>query len=524
MYNDNNENNELNINEETVPVSEVAPASSEETVDEAVVETADEVCGCNGKKEKVKKERKPISKKAKFRLSFSAYTVLFVAVVIALNLLLGAISSRVNLNIDLTADKLLSLSDETKTVLKNLDKEDKVKIYSIVPEDSNEIVQKIEMMLRRYPQLSNNVTFEKVDTIKNPDFLTPYAEDGQLMSEYSIIFDCNGKYKIVNLNNVLDIDASTNNINGIIAEQEFTGAIVNVTSDVSAKIGVTSGHDEIVDYETFINQILVPENFEGVGIDLYTGEVAEDIDLIIIPSPTKDFDPIEIANLDSYLDRGGRVQLIYEANPQDTPNLTAYLKEWGVEFPARGYVYETSPQRYIQNPAYVLVDVVESEITRDFSDEETRFVYPAAKAIGLSEVYGVESQPLISSYPTSFAKFDPSTSLNEKQPEDIDGPLNIAVMLSKGGVNPNRFMVMGGTGFISAMFDNVYANEDFYFNSLAYLTDSEGSMYIRPKDIMPSRLSIPAFSAVVIAAFVVIIIPLAILIAGFVVWNKRRHL
>lgn len=505
-----NENNEPNINEEiTTPAEETA-------------EAADTSCSCKCKK--AKKERKSISKKAKFRLSFSAYTVLFVAVVIALDLLLGAISTRVNLSIDLTPDRLLSLSAETKTVLKNLDKEDKVKIYSIVPQESNEIVDKIEMMLKRYPQVSNNVTFEKIDTIANPDFLTPYAEGGQLMSEYSIIFDCNGKHKVVNLNNVLNFDDATNNISGISAEQEFTGAIVHVTSDYSAKIGVTSDHGELIDYDVFNEQLLIPQNFEGTYVDLYSGEVPEDIDLIIIPSPTKDFDPVEIANLDAYLDRGGRVQLIYEASPEDAPNLTAYLKEWGVEIPARGYVYETSPQRYIQQPANILVEVVDSEITRNFADDETKFVYPAAKAIRVNEVYGVESQPLINSYPTSFAKYDPATSLDKKQPEDIDGPLNIAVILSKGGANPNRFMIMGGTGFISAIGSNVYANDDFYFNSLSYLTDSESSMYIRPKDIMPVQLAIPALSANLISIFVTVILPLAILVAGFVVWNKRRHL
>lgn len=526
MFNDNNENNSLNINEETSPAVE---ETSEDTATEAVEEraeaaedTAEETCGCRKKKEKVKKEHKPISKKAKFRLSFSAYTVLFIVVVIALNLLLGAISTRVNLNIDLTSDKLLSLSDETVDVLKNLDKE--VNIYSIVPSVENEILEKIELMLKRYPQYSNKITFEKIDTIADPDFLTPYAADGQLSTEYSVIFDCNGKYKIVDLNGVLDIDSSNNSIKGITAEQEFTGAIVNVTSDTSAKIGVVGGHEELIEYDVFNQQLLMPENYEGVAVDLYSGEVPADIDLIIIPSPTKDFDPVEITNLDSYLDRGGRVQLIYEADPLKTPNLTAYLKEWGVEMPARGYVYETSPQRYIQYPTNILVDVVESEITRDFADEETRFIYPAAKALKVNEVYGVESQPLISSFPSSFAKYDPAASLDKKQPEDIDGPLNLAVILSKGGSNPNRFMIMGGTGFISVIGTNAYANEDFYFNTLAYLTDSEGSIYIRPKDISPAQLAIPALSAVLISIFVVIIIPLAILIAGFVVWNKRRHL
>jgi len=107
MYNENNENNELNINEEVTPETETV--------------TSDE--------KPVKKERKPLSKKVKYRINFSTVAVLFVAVFVAINLLCGALSERINLNIDLTSGGLLSISDETKTVLKNLSKDD---IHTIV--------------------------------------------------------------------------------------------------------------------------------------------------------------------------------------------------------------------------------------------------------------------------------------------------------------------------------------------------------------------------------------------------------
>lgn len=507
MYNENNENNEINISEEVSP--------------ETVAVTSDE--------KPVKKERKPLSKKVKYRINFSTVAVLFVAVFVAVNLLCGALSERINLNIDLTSGGLLSISDETKAVLKNLSKDDEITIYSLVPDnDGNEYVQelmqKIEKIVERYPQESSNITYKKIDTVANPDFLTPYLEDGLMLNQYSMIFECGDKATAVDLNKVLVMDSEGKSIESLSAEQEFTAAIVRVTSETAARVGVVSGHEEAIDFDTMDQMVLSPENYEAVYVDLYSGTVAEDIDLIIIPAPTKDFDPVEIETLDNYLDNGGRVQLVLESDSDATPNLMNYLKEWGVSTLAKGYVYETSPQRYIQYPTNILANVVESEITKGFVDDNTKLVYPIAKALDVSEVYGIESQNLLTSFSTAFAKFDPSTPADEKKPEDIEGPVVLSTILSKGGENPNRLMILGGSGIFSGFGTNIYANEDFYYNSIAYLTDAEGSVYIRPKDISPVVLPIPQMQANLIAILVVVVIPLAMLIAGFVVWNKRRHL
>ena len=74
------------------------------------------------------------SRRAKFRAVSSVMAVLVVAAVIVGNMLIGAISSKVNTKIDLTSGKVLDFADQTLEVVKNLEKE--VNIYSLIPQGS----------------------------------------------------------------------------------------------------------------------------------------------------------------------------------------------------------------------------------------------------------------------------------------------------------------------------------------------------------------------------------------------------
>ena len=61
-------------------------------------------------------------------------------------------------------------------------------------------------------------------------------------------------------------------------------------------------------------------------------------------------------------------------------------------------------------------------------------------------------------------------------------------------------------------------------NSLGWLKGQKESLTIRPKSMQQMRLSISGLWALILSGLVVIVLPLLILGAGFVVWMKRRHL
>lgn len=517
MFNDKNDNNELDINEaltceetaEEAVIEEISESEEEMTETASIVRTSD-------------KPRKSMSTKARYTLTLSTVAVLFTVAVIIINLLCGALSARVNMSIDLTPDKILELSDETMNVLDNLEK--KVSLYSLIPEMENDALEAIDKTLLRYQQKSGKVRYVKVDTVADPQFLVPYIEDGHQVNEYSIIVECDSKYKIIDVNNIVMVNQSTGELEYLAAEQRITSAIMHVTTDAAAKIGIVQGHDEI-DHETFDSVVLDAENYEVVSVDIMSGGIPEDIDMLIIPSPVNDFHTQEIDVLDAFLDQGGKAQIILDNSLESTPNLKSYLAEWGASVYADAYVYEQQPANYMNYPTNIIANADVSDITESFIDNLGMILYPTAKGIKIDGVHGVESTVLLSSSNTSFAKMDTKTSSAEKEDVDIDGPIPLAAMLTKDNVdNTSMLMIMGGTGYFSVFGTSSFGNGDFYYNILSYMTDGGETIYIRPKDISPTYLAIPAINAITLSLVVVIVIPIAILIAGLVIWGKRRHL
>lgn len=61
-------------------------------------------------------------------------------------------------------------------------------------------------------------------------------------------------------------------------------------------------------------------------------------------------------------------------------------------------------------------------------------------------------------------------------------------------------------------------------NSMNWVQDLKENISIAPKDLTAEKLKITHAQALGYSALVVIIIPAIVLIAGVVVWLRRRHL
>ena len=93
----------------------------------------------------------------------SAMTVIIIALVIVLNLVFGQLPTSAT-QIDVSSQKLFSIGDDTKNLVKNLNQD--VTLYYIVRNGSeNEYVSK---MLERYQDLSSHLKVEKIDPDLHP--------------------------------------------------------------------------------------------------------------------------------------------------------------------------------------------------------------------------------------------------------------------------------------------------------------------------------------------------------------------
>ena len=246
--------------------------------------------------------------------------------------------------------------------------------------------------------------------------------------------------------------------------------------------------------------------------------------MLIIVAPKKDFDPVEIDRLDEFFDKGGKVQLILNPEADKTPNLDAYLKEWGVTSYDNGYIYETDKDRYVSYPTSIIPTVVESDATKNIVDRNSMIIYQNAAGIKTEEAHGVEVTDLLVT--TKGAYLDENSLLGgDDDAKEVKGPFALATILTRANVNATpRFMIMGGIGIFPAFSTATYGNQDFYYNMISYMNGDEDSVYIRPKDITPTFMAMPMSHAISWAGITIVLLPLIILIAGLVIWGKRRHL
>ncbi len=462
-------------------------------------------------------------KKGQFAL-LKIMTVVLVAVIILLNVSLGFLGDRVNLKVDLTKDGILSFSDATKDTLKNLDKE--VLVYSLIPEgDTSEITVTFKEIIEKYAKLSSKIKYSVVDTNKNPAFLNKYASLGESFSQYTVIFETDKRYKTVDLYDAVSVDTATQTVQTIKAEELFTSAIMYVTRETDTKIGVVTGHGEIGSSEYF-SELFSGEGYVAESVNLLSGEINDEINTLIITTPQTDYTQEEIDAIDKFLNKGNNLQVLIDVTNADLTNIYAYLNGWGISY-MDGFMLETDPNYYYQTPIYLMPEVQNTDATYNIAVNGLRVLAPTFRAIAPVSNESVTETVLLKTSASSVCKVNLNSQTVDVEDGDIKGAQSLLSLYTKKTESGEtaKILVSGGTGIIARdVFQSGFANQDFYFNIISYMSGDESGIYIRPKDISTNYVAMPLSSGIIYTALTVIAIPLILIIAGIVIWIRRRHL
>ena len=256
-------------------------------------------------------------------LSFSAYSTGMIAVAVALvvvvNIIMGEMPSSWTA-IDMTSQKLYSLTDQTVDYVKNM--QDDVTIYVLVNQDNQDTT--LGQTLQRYDDLSDHITVEYVDPTVNPMFYTQYTTGN--ISTNSLIVVSDKRSKVIDYNDVYessyDFDYSTYSYNttttGYDGEGQITSALDYVLNDDMPKVYMTTGHNELSLSNTFTSA-LNKENVDYETVNLMDLDaIPDDAACLFINGATSDFSSDDKDKVIDYLDNGGKVILVtgYTDDPQ----------------------------------------------------------------------------------------------------------------------------------------------------------------------------------------------------------------
>lgn len=527
---------------------------SEETASadsNAVAETAGKTEDTKAKKAKNKKS-KPQKEKGKFKKFMKsrkakhgtvamAITALVIVMVIVLNIIIGLLVNRFpDLELDLTSNNSFALQDDTIDYVSHLNND--VTVYILMEKDKFEsqgtyFVQAQKMLNKMASKSDGKIKIKYVDLTSNPSFTSNYPNvDWQSSSANNIVLVESGKqYKVLTLTDCFEYDEKTYNYYGTYSftgtkiEQAVVTAILNVTTDDKVVVDMIKGNNE-QDYSS-LKSLLENNAYQVNEVSLATGDFDKDAKVAIMYAPSVDLDEKIVEKLSTWLSNDGKYgrSLIYvpTADMGEMPNLDDFLKEWGMSID-RGYVFETDETALVNASSPYAFTVSYGDYYKDnLKNSKIPVVVSESHAVNITDENTAHAL-LKTTDKAGVLPIDADKSWDYKDAITGNGE-NVAAegVMTNEDKKSSRVVVFGSYVMFSdtIMQYNSFNNSAYFMNVINTIADKEDvGITIESKSIDNTELGITdvATQNTMLVVFV-IVIPIAILVAGFVFWLRRRN-
>ena len=535
------ENKNLNtISEETASAdSNAAAETAGKTEDTKAKKAKNKKSKPHKEKGKFKKFMK--SRKAKHGTVAMAITALVIVMVIVLNIIIGLLVNRFpDLELDLTSNNSFALQDDTIDYVSHLNND--VTVYILMEKDKFEsqgtyFVQAQKMLNKMASKSDGKMKIKYVDLTSNPSFTSNYPNvDWQSSSANNIVLVESGKqYKVLTLTDCFEYDEQTYNYYGTYSftgtkiEQAVVTAILNVTTDDKVVVDMIKGNNE-QDYSS-LKSLLENNAYQVNDVSLATGDFDKDAKVAIMYAPSVDLDEKIVEKLSTWLSNDGKYgrSLIYvpTADMGEMPNLDDFLKEWGMSID-RGYVFETDETALVNaNSPYAFTVSYGDYYKDNLKNSKIPVVVSESHAVNITDENTAHAL-LKTTDKAGVLPIDADKSWDYKDAITGNGE-NVAAegVMTNEDKKSSRVVVFGSYIMFSdtIMKYNSFNNSAYFMNVINTIADKEDvGITIESKSIDNTELGITdvATQNTMLVVFV-IVIPIAILVAGFVFWLRRRN-
>lgn len=525
------------------------------------------------KKNEKKKEITPVDpnekKASRRRLANGGYalaiTAVVIAVIVVINFIVAAIPTKFT-TFDVSSQKVYSIGKTTKDVLDNL-KQDVTLDFLTVGGQEDATTQKL---LDTYAGYSKHVKVKKVDIVSNPSFAKKYTDSTPALN--SVIVVCGDKSKVIDYNSLYNYDQSGYSYQATAydGEGQITSAISYVTESAGGKIYYTTGHNEL-SLSSGMTDAINKSNLETSEINLLSEAIPDDCSALLIFAPSTDFTADEAKKVTDYLDNGGHAMIVSLSGAvtgsSDTPNFNSILTHYGIHRKG-GLVLEGNSSKYVQTP-YLMIPAVDTSASVANGLDNQNVLYPLGEALKLDDqdddsTYTVT--PILTSSDQSYIKSDLTNAQSlEKSASDETGSFPLAVQVEKTSSNDSNGSsdvkdadssaestssdsktkddsngkemkllyfttpAVFSTDVLSSLLQSNVSlpegNQKLFSNSVTYLTDKEVAVSVDAKSLSTPQLAEGEMStafASTVGNITMFLIPAVFLIAGIVVWSRRR--
>ena len=470
----------------------------------------------------------------RLNLMIAILIVIAIAITFLVNAIVVSLSQHYPLSLDLTANEAYNIGTDTKEILNSLT--DDVSIYVLADKESfsgNTYLLQVRNILEKYPKYSSHISLEFVDYTSDPSFAANFPE--LELASGDVLIEGPQAVKQIPLANLFTYTYDENDsltVASSRAEEAITSGIVSAVTTDPVYVGILTGNDVLED-RSVLESTLISNNFEVSEVNMTTGDL-ESYEILILLSPTEDLSEDVLAKFDSFLYNNGEYgkTLFYAASAEQTelPNLSVFLREWGISVDD-GAVFETdSNYAYSYQPYYPFVDYTDETFRDLLKDSTNKLLMPIAKP--LSCVFTYKDNKTI----TELLSFSSSSGV---RPSDagsnftadqatVTGPIPAMLMstLSVSGAEKYSNVIVSASSYAfsdSCMSNTSIANAQYLVAMLNQITDRGDAVSIESKSLSGNVLGISTAQANTWSILLCVVLPVLILLTGIFVYLKRRY-
>lgn len=437
------------------------------------------------------------------RFVHRAHGQLSVALALLLLAMINVISSHLYTRVDISRAPRYALSPKSVRLIQNLDRP--VDVIALL-QAGHESYRDVTTLLREYEYVSRGrIRVEVVDPDRNLARVEELAGRYDLPDLNVILFATEGRTRWIAADDLAVYDYAPL-LEGrmprraaLVAEQQFSSAILSITAHEAPVVYVLTGHGEgdLFDPHPFSGfsraaEALQRDDIQVVPLNLAdAGAVPGDADALVIPGPKQPLATSEIRVLGDHLRKSGRVFLMLDH--ADDAGLVELLRAWGIRFES-GIVVD--PGHTLSGLDLFVRTYAPHPVTEDLAGKTTVFsmprpVLPVADGFDQTPLADEPRYfPLALSTSNGWAETAGETRPFQFDPaDDLPGPVPVAAAVEQGTapslgveIRPARLVVVGDSDFLSnGGLSGV--NLDFFLNGVNWLLDRDHLLSIAPRPL-----------------------------------------
>ncbi len=426
---------------------------------------------------------------------------------VALLVLLNFGARITGLQLDLTKNRIHSLSESSKKIIKELEDIVVIKIFASedLPPEFGEKKRNLEQIVNQMKRAGGNkLRIEYVD-VKSEEGMRELEENGIPPLQFSTLnsdkFEVSSGYfgMAVVLGEKKEVFPLISDLSNV--EYYLLTSIKKLSSETIPMVGINTDHGEALEEINLLGRVL-SSSYELVPVEVSSEMgIGEGLDLLLFVGPTEEFLEEDVLKIKTFAENGGSLLFLIDSvgissglvGEEYESGLEDLFLEWGMEM-EKGLVADAgSPSlaNFMSNNGPLLlsypywVGINSSGLAKDspISSSLENLVIPWGSSIKVGE--NVKS--LVWSSDKSFLVEDYSNLIPDKDfsvPEDASS-LVMAVIRTEGV----KVGLVGDSDFVKDSFSqNNQQNLVFALNFVDYLSAEDGLFDIRAKDIRVSGI------------------------------------